>query len=116
LEARKREIDIDLKVQQGDVEIAIHPNLADLYRRKITRLQQALDEETTRPQVIELIRALIDRIEVHPNHERSCKVVVIGAIPQIFAFAQQKAPKNNGTFLMVAEDRLSRSPQQLHFG
>jgi site-specific DNA recombinase len=104
LEARKREIDIDLKVQQGDMEIAIHPNLADLYRRKITRLQNVLDEETTRPQVIELIRSLIDRIEVHPSHERGSKVVVIGAIAQIFAFAQQKAAKSNGTFLMVAEE------------
>jgi len=104
LEARKREIDIDLKVQQDDMEIAIYPNLADLYRRKITRLQRVLDEETTRPQVVELIRSLIDRIEVHPSHERGCKVVVIGAIAQIFAFAQQKAATNNGTFLMVAEE------------
>ena len=34
LEARKREIQVDLKAQQGDMEIAIHPNLPDLYRQK----------------------------------------------------------------------------------
>ena len=93
LEARKREIDIDRKVQQDDMEIAIYPNLANHWMRK-------------RPvhKSLKLIRSLIDRIEVHPSHERGCKVIVIGAIAQIFAFAQQKAAKNNGTFLMVAEE------------
>jgi hypothetical protein len=48
LEARKREIDADLKAQQGDMEIAIHPNLPDLYRRKVARLQQVLDDDRSR--------------------------------------------------------------------
>jgi hypothetical protein len=53
-----------LKAQQGDMEIAIHPNLPDLYRRKVARLQQVLDDEAARPQLVEIIRSLIDRIEV----------------------------------------------------
>jgi site-specific DNA recombinase len=67
LEARRREIDADLKAQQGDMEVAIHPNLPDLYRRKVARLQQVLADEAARPQVVEIIRSLIDRIEVHPR-------------------------------------------------
>jgi site-specific DNA recombinase len=46
------------------MEIAIHPNLPDLYRRKVARLQQVLDDEAARPQLVEIIRSLIDRIEV----------------------------------------------------
>ena len=42
LEARQREIAADLKVRQGDMEIAIHPNLPELYRRKVARLQRVL--------------------------------------------------------------------------
>ena len=42
LEARKREIAADLKAQQGDIEIAIHPNLPDLYRRKVAELQPGI--------------------------------------------------------------------------
>ena len=91
LEARKREIAADLKVQQGDMEITIHPNLPDLYRRKVSRLQRLLDDEETRSQAVEIIRSLIDRIEVHPGQERGrCEVIIVGALAQILAFAQQK--------------------------
>ena len=51
LEARKREIGAELKARQGDMETVIHPNLPELYRRKVASLQQALSDETTRPQV-----------------------------------------------------------------
>jgi hypothetical protein len=46
-----------------------------------------------RPQVVEIIRSLIDRIEVHPGKERGhCEVLIVGALAQIIAFAQQKRP------------------------
>ena len=48
LDARKREIDVDLKAQQGEIEIAIHPNLPDLYRRKVAELQQMLEDARQR--------------------------------------------------------------------
>jgi site-specific DNA recombinase len=107
LEARKREIDSDLKVKQGDIEIAIHPNLPDLYRRKVARLQQVLEDEATRPQAVEIIRSLLDRIEVHPGQPLGrCEVMIVGALAQIIAFAHQKTTAassgDGGTFLMVA--------------
>jgi len=113
LEARKREIAADLRAQQGGMEITIHPNLPDLYRRKVARLQRLLDDEAMRPQAVEIIRSLIDRIEVHPGQERGhCEVVIVGALAQILAFAQQKttaaASGDGGTFLMVAGARNQR--------
>jgi site-specific DNA recombinase len=107
LEARKREIDADLKAPYGDTEITIHANLPDLYRRKVARLQPVLDDEATRPQAVDIIRSLINRIEVHPAQERGhCKVIIVGALAQILAFAQQKTTAassgDGGTFLMVA--------------
>jgi site-specific DNA recombinase len=107
LETRKREIETDLKAQQGDMDIAIHPNLPEIYRRKVAKLQEVLEDEATRPQAVEIIRSLIDRIEVHPRQERGrCDVVVVGALAQILAFAQQKTTAassgGGGTFLMVA--------------
>jgi len=73
------------------MEITIHPNLPDLYRRKVSRLQRLLDDEETRSQAVEIIRSLIDRIEVHPGQERGhCEVIIVGALAQILAFAQQK--------------------------
>ena len=95
------------------MEIAIHPNLPDLYCRKVARLQRLLDDEAMRPQAIEIIRSLIDRIEVHPGQERGhCEVVIVGALAQILAFAQQKpiaaSSGDGGTFLMVAGARNQR--------
>lgn len=107
LEARKREINADLKPLERDTEIAIHPNLPELYRRKVAALQQALGDEATRAHAVELIRSLLDRVEVHPSQERGrCAVTIVGALAQLLAFAQQKttaaSPGDGGTFLMVA--------------
>jgi NAD(P)-dependent dehydrogenase (short-subunit alcohol dehydrogenase family) len=87
--------------------IAIHPNLPELYRRKVVRLQRVLDDEATRPQAVEIIRSLIERIEIQPGKERGhCEVIIVGALAQILAFAQQKTTAastgDSGTFLMVA--------------
>jgi site-specific DNA recombinase len=107
LEARRREITANLKAQQGNTDIAVHPNLPDLYCRKVANLQQILGDEATRPQAVEIVRSLIDRIEIHPGKERGhCDVIVVGVLAQILAFAQQKTTAassgDGGTFLMVA--------------
>src|SRR6516225_10154046 len=67
LETRKRDIDADLTAQQDSVGVEIHPNLPELYRKKVGKLQQALQHEATRPQVVETIRSLVDRIEILPG-------------------------------------------------
>ena len=112
LEARKRDIDADLTAQQDNVEIVIHPNLPELYRKKVGRLQQALQYETTRPQVVEAIRSLVDRIEILPGEARGrCEVTIVGALAQILAFAQKTTAAltgGGGTSLMVAGARNQR--------
>jgi hypothetical protein len=89
------------------LEVTIHPNLPDLYRRKVAGVQQVLGDEAARPQVVEIIRSLIDRIEVYPGKERGhCDVLIVGALAQIIAFAQQKTTAaslgDGGTSLLVA--------------
>ena len=64
-------------------------------------------EAATRPQAVEIIRSLIERIEIQPGKERGhCEVIIVGALAQILAFAQQKTTAastgDSGTFLMVA--------------
>jgi site-specific DNA recombinase len=110
LETRKREIDLDLRARPSNPVIAIHPNLADLYRRKINDLQQMLANETVRPQAVNAIRSLVDRIEIHPGEKRGqCEVLLVGALAHILDFAHKKgtaAPgRGGGTYLMVAGAR-----------
>lgn len=63
---------------------------------------------------MEIIRTLIERIDVYPAEERGqCDVVIVGALAQILAFTQQKttaasSSENDGTFLMVAGARNHR--------
>jgi DNA invertase Pin-like site-specific DNA recombinase len=106
LDQRRSEITAELTARQGDMTIEIHPNLPDLYRRKVANLQQVLEDETTRPQAVETIRSLVDRIEISPRQRRGhCEVVVVGALAQVLAFVHQRtaAPtRQAGTSLMVA--------------
>ena len=92
--------------QQDSEEIVIHPNLPELYRKKVGKLQQALQYETTRPQVVETIRSIVDRIEILPGEARGrCEVTIVGALAQILAFAQKTTAASTGgggTSLMVA--------------
>ena len=106
LESRKRELLTELQSQPIRA-VELHPNLPDLYRRKIIKLKEILDDEATRPQAFDVIRSLIGHIEVHPGQERGhCDVVVVGALAQFLAFAQQKttagSSRADGTSLMVA--------------
>ena len=85
----------------------LREDLAAVGKDPDSRLQRLLDDEAMRPQAVEIIRSLIDRIEVHPGQERGhCEVVIVGALAQILAFAQQKTTAassgDGGTFLMVA--------------
>ena len=108
LEARKRDIDADLGAQES-VGVVIHPNLPELYRKKVEKLQQALQHEVTRPQVVETIRSLVDRIEAIPGRKRGyCEVCIVGALAQIPAFSQKTTAASaggGGTSLMVAGER-----------
>ena len=107
LEGRKRDIKRRLNGRRTPVNVEVHPNLPDLYRKKIENLQALLADETARPQAVEIIRSLIDRIDVHPSAERGrCEVTIVGALAHILAFTQQQTTAvpggDDGTFLMVA--------------
>jgi site-specific DNA recombinase len=66
-----------------------------------------LKDEALQSTAVEIIRSLIARIEVYPRQERGqCEVILVGALAQILAFAQEKTTAasggGGGTFLMVA--------------
>ncbi len=87
--------------------ITPHPNMAKLYRRKVTELQSLLTDETARPQTMEIIRSMIERIEFHAGEERGKpNVILVGALAQILSFTQQSKTAaslgDDGRVLMVA--------------
>jgi site-specific DNA recombinase len=107
LDKRRSEVIAELTAKEGDTTIEFHPNVPDLYRRKVADLRQLLEDDTTRPQAVETIRSLVDRIEISPGQPRGrCEVLVVGALTQVLAFAHERkgASKRQagGTSLMVA--------------
>ncbi len=48
----------------------IHPNLAEIYRRKVARLAEALNHPTERDEAANAIRSLIERITLTPGPKR----------------------------------------------
>ena len=107
LEARKRDLERTIKITQEEAAVEVHPNMADLYRKKVMELQSLLSDDTSRPQAMELIRSMIERIEVHIGKERGKpNVILVGALAQILAFTQQRKTAasggDGGRVLMVA--------------
>jgi site-specific DNA recombinase len=87
--------------------IEFHPNMAELYAKKVTELQSLLDDETNRLEAMETIRPMIERIEVSKGVERGIvEVVLVGALAEIMAFMQQNntaaSVRDGGRVLMVA--------------
>ena len=109
LETRKEAILRDLESEPPARVIDFHPNYADLYRRKVAEIAGLLADETTRPQAMEDIRSLVDRIEVGERSDTGrVEVTLVGALAQILDFAQPQKQSTaaecfgDGTFLLVA--------------
>jgi hypothetical protein len=48
----------------------IHPNVADIYRRKVARLAEALNHPAERDEAADAIRSLIERVTLIPGAKR----------------------------------------------
>ena len=49
--------------------VLLHPNMAEVYRAKVARLVDALNDERDRTEAAEMLRGLIDRIVLTPKEE-----------------------------------------------
>jgi site-specific DNA recombinase len=65
LEARKDVLDAQL-AQGEDVKVAMHPSMADHYRERVANLRDALAREDCQAEAAEIMRTLIDKIELTP--------------------------------------------------
>ena len=108
LEIRKEALQREMTVSQINHQVLYHPGMADLYRKKVGELQTLLMSAESRTQAMELIRSLIERIEVFPGKKRgNPDVILIGALAQILAFGQTESTtvtsqEDDGRVLMVA--------------
>jgi hypothetical protein len=108
-DARKRDLERALNQADPTPKLEIHPNLGELYRRKVNDLETLLQDEDTKPQATDILRSLIQRIEISAGPTRGhAEVRIFGALASILDFALEstnaKATADGGLFrvLMVA--------------
>ncbi|MGO9674273.1 MAG: recombinase family protein, partial [Methylocella sp.] len=70
-ELETREDELTARLSRAPVDMTdIHPNVAGVYRRKVERLAEALQDPQERGEAAEAIRALIERITLRPGAKR----------------------------------------------
>ena len=62
----------------------LHPNLAELYRRKIERLHEAIADPTSRTEALEILRGLVDNVTLTPI-EKGFEIELVGEIAKMIA-------------------------------
>jgi hypothetical protein len=65
LEQRKAVLEADI-AGAPTAAPRLHPNLAEVYRRKVADLQEALADPATQTEALEILRGLIERVTVRP--------------------------------------------------
>jgi len=78
LEQRKRTLEADIAGAPPPMP-RLHPNLAEVYRRKVEALQQALAEPDMRTEALDELRGLIERIIVVPT-DAGLEIELVGEI------------------------------------
>ena len=74
--------------------IEMHPNIGQLYQRKVSEISQLLSDQASREEAISLIRSLIERIDITPGEKRGQpQVQLVGGLAAILEFAVAKQQK-----------------------
>ena len=77
LETRKAELEAAFASAPPPTAFRIHPNLPKMYRDKVERLEEALNDDGIRDEAAEVIRGLVERVVLTPS-EGSLKAELSG--------------------------------------
>ena len=105
LEARQDEINERIAAVPAGMP-DIHPKIADIYRRKVARLAEALADPRDRDEAAEAIRGLIERIVLAPGEKRGeMNAALHGDLGTIRKWAGNGSRKGGRPTLRSAECR-----------
>ena len=88
LEARQEKLKT-LLADSNAPEPLVHPNLAEVYRRKVANLNESLQQEDTKAEAAEIIRNLVDEIVLVPENGH-LRIDLKGELAGILSFASGK--------------------------
>jgi site-specific DNA recombinase len=70
--------------------VLLHPNMAAEYRRQVASLAQVLNREENRGEAADILRSLVDRIELSPNQQGKLEIDLYGDLAGILTLAARK--------------------------
>ncbi len=71
LEGEQEALERELTQIPDEPTLRLHPRLADVYADKVARLEQALNDPAIKTEAAQILRGLIDRIELNPRRDGS---------------------------------------------
>ena len=91
LELTKSTIEKSMEQELTPDNIEMHPNIGQLYQRKVSEISHLLTDQASRGEAISLIRSLIERIVITPGEKRGKpQVQLVGGLAAILEFAVTK--------------------------
>jgi site-specific DNA recombinase len=91
LEARKAILTEETQ-DQVEEPVLLHPGLADVYRRKVETLTEALNEEGLRTEAAESLRSMIQTIRLIPE-DGTLAIELVGELAGLLALTNEKNPR-----------------------
>ncbi len=80
--------------------VRLHPNLGEIYHRKVEALREALDRDDTRSEAATILRGLIDEIRLTPD-DGQLGIYLVGNLAKILDLCAKKNPGSTGTGLQI---------------
>ncbi|WP_367159355.1 hypothetical protein ABUE34_08750 [Kozakia baliensis] len=109
LEASKVELDALLSSELEDT-LDIHPNVAALFKKKVERLTESLNQPEDRAEASEAVRALVEKIVLSPGDKRGeIFATLYGELGTLLKFVNQKDTKSAKSLKVLTKTSMWKS-------
>jgi site-specific DNA recombinase len=90
LETRREQLEREIR-SATEPKPLIHPNISELYRKKVAELETLLTEDGAETEAVQLVRSLVEEITLTPE-AGELRVDLKGDLAAILAIASNKKP------------------------
>ncbi len=102
-ELEHRHASLEAEISAAPVSVPrLHPNLAELYRRKVADLSKALEDPSCRDEALGILRGLIEAVEVHPSAD-GIEIEFKGAIANMITLTTPSRQKPDDQFAIAVK-------------